>query len=131
MGAFDSLDIAATGAHLGKTWIDAVAHNIANVNTVRPPDEEPFRAKLVVAREAANGAGVEIVGIQENAGEPPRVYDPTHPLADEDGSVIRPVVDLPGQMADLIAAQRTYQANLSVIRSSREAYEAAMQIGRG
>lgn len=134
MGAFNTLDTAASGARLGKTWLDAVAHNIANVNTVRPPDEEPFRAKLVVAKEAGAvegiGRGVTVAGIAEVSGDAPRVYDPSHPYADEDGSVIRPVVDLAGQMADLIGAQRSYQANLSVIRSSREAYEAAMRIGR-
>ena len=128
--SFETLKIAATGAGLGKTWIDAVAHNIANVNTIRPADEEPFRAKLVVAREAADGQGVEVVGIEQNEGEPPKAWDPDHPFADEDGVVTRPMVDLSAQMTDLIAAQRSYQANLSVIRSSREAYQAAMQIGR-
>lgn len=134
MSVFRSLDIAASGARMGRVWLDAIAHNIANVNTVRPPDEEPFRAKLVVA-EAVEGAdaigdGVAVVGIEQAPGEPPLVYDPTHPYADADGYVRRPVVDLAGQMADLIAAQRSYQANLSVVRSSREAYEAALRIGR-
>ena len=128
--SFESLNIAATGAGLGKTWIDAVAHNIANANTIRPYDEEPFRSKLVIAREAADGEGVEVAGITEVGGEAPEVWDPDHPFANEDGVVTRPMVDLAAQMTDLIAAQRTYQANLSVIRSSREAYQSAMQIGR-
>ncbi len=134
MSVFRSLDIAASGARMGRVWLDAIAHNIANVNTVRPPDEEPFRAKLVVAKavEGADGLGdgVAVVGIEQAPGEPPLVYDPTHPYADADGYVRRPVVDLAGQMADLMAAQRSYQANLSVVRSSREAYEAALRIGR-
>jgi flagellar basal-body rod protein FlgC len=128
--SFESLNIAATGAGLGKTWIDAVAHNIANANTIRPYGEEPFRAKLVIAREAADGAGVEVAGITEVDGQAPEVWDPDHPFASDDGVVVRPMVDLAAQMTDLIAAQRTYQANLSVIRSSREAYQSAMQIGR-
>ncbi len=127
---FEALNIAASGARLGKTWIDTVAHNIANVNTIRPAEEEPFRAKLVIAREAADGRGVEVVGIDQTDDDAPRTYDIQHPYADEDGIVTRPVVDLAGQMTDLIAAQRSYQANLSVMRSSREAYEAALQIGR-
>ena len=130
MSAFHGLDIAASGARLGKTWLDAVAHNIANVNTVRPTDEEPFRSKLVIAQEADGLNGVVVAGILESDGTPPLVYDPSHPYADEEGNVTRPVVELAGQMADLIAAQRSYQANLSVIRSHREAYEASMQIGR-
>jgi flagellar basal-body rod protein FlgC len=58
------------------------------------------------------------------------VFDPTHPYASDEGVVTRPVVDLATQMADMIGAQRTYQANLSVIKSSRDAYASAMQIGR-
>lgn len=134
MSSFHSLDIAATGADLGRTWLDAVAHNIANVNTVRPYDEEPFRAKLVHAAAVdgpgGTGDGVRIVEILEADGTAPEVYEPDHPFASQEGAVKRGVVDLVGQMADMIGAQRHYQANLSVIRSSREAYEAAMQIGR-
>jgi flagellar basal-body rod protein FlgC len=130
MSAFGTLDTAASGAILGKTWLDAVAHNIANVNTVRPADEEPFRAKLVVARERSDGQGVTVAGIEDSAAAPQIVYDPDHPMADTEGRVVRPVVDLAGEMANMMAAQRSYQANLSVIRSSREAYEAAMRLGR-
>ena len=134
MSSFHALDIAATGADLGRIWLDAVAHNIANVNTVRPYDQEPFRAKLVhaaaVDRPGGAGDGVRVVEILEAHGPAPQVYDPTHPFASPDGIVTRGVVDIVGQMADMIGAQRHYQANLSVIRSSREAYESALQIGR-
>ncbi len=130
MGAFKALDIAATGANLGRTWLEVVAHNIANVNTVRPASEEPFRAKLVIAQERAGGDGVMVAGMASSQAEPQQVYDVGNPLADEEGRLVRPVVDLAGQMTDMMAAQRSYQANLSVIRSSREAYEAAMRLGR-
>lgn len=130
MGSFQALDIAATGANLGRTWLEVVAHNIANVNTIRPADEEPFRAKLVVAEERAGGNGVAVAGMATDGADPQHVYDVGNPLADDEGRLVRPVVDLAGQMADMMAAQRSYQANLSVIRSSREAYEAAMRLGR-
>jgi flagellar basal-body rod protein FlgC len=130
MGPFGSIDIARTGAGLSRTWLDAVAHNIANINTINGPNEEPFRSKVVIATARPDGSGVDVTGISENQGVAPQVYDPSHPLADEDGAVTRPVVDLAGQMADLIAAQRSYQANLSVVKSGREAYEAAMRIGQ-
>lgn len=130
MSTFGSIDIARTGAGLSRTWLDAIAHNIANTNTVNRPDEEPFRAKVVVASARGDGTGVDVAGITEAAGDPPLVYDPGNPLADDEGYVTRPVVDLAGQMADLIAAQRTYQANLSVVRSGREAYEEALRLGR-
>lgn len=130
MSVFGSIDIARTGAGLSRTWLDAIAHNIANVNTINPPEDEPFRAKVVVAAARTDGTGVDVAGVREAPGEAPLAYDPTHPLADEEGYVNRPVVDLAGQMADLIAAQRSYQANLSVVKSGREAYEAALRLGR-
>ncbi len=134
MGAFDAISIAASGADVSQAWLEAIAHNIANVNTIRPADEEPFRAKLVHAEEALDGTGVgkgaRAVGIVESEGEPMWVYDPDHPLATEDGYVVRPVVDLSKEMADMIAAQRSYQMNLQVIRTNEETYAAALRIGR-
>jgi flagellar basal-body rod protein FlgC len=134
MGAFDAINIAASGADVSQLWLEAIAHNIANVNTVRPADEEPFRAKLVHAEEALDDAGVgtgaRAVEIMESDAEPMWVYDPEHPHASEDGYVVRPVVDLSKEMADMIAAQRSYQMNLQVIRTSEETYQAALRIGR-
>ncbi len=134
MSLFHSLDTAASGVNMAQTWLDAIAHNISNVNTVRRTDEEPFRAQLVRAQEAegitAVGEGVRVVSIDRLGGEPPIAYDPMHPLADENGHIALPHVDLPAQMADLVLASRTYQVNVSVIESSKEAYQAAMRIGR-
>ena len=133
MGAFNTIDIAATGAQLGSVWLDVLAHNMANLNTVNPPDEEPFRSRLVVAQEkldGTRGSGVEVIAISELQGEAPMVYQPDHPLANEEGYVTLPHIDLAAQMSDLILATRAYQANLSVIRSGREAYESALRIGR-
>ena len=134
MGAFDAIDIAQTGADVSQLWLEAIAHNIANVNTIRSADEEPFRAKLVHAEEAINGVGVgegaRAIQILESQGDPMWVFDPEHPLASEDGYVVRPVVDLAKEMADMIAAQRSYQMNLQVIKTNEETYQAALRIGR-
>ena len=134
MGAFDAIDIARTGADVSQLWLEAIAHNIANVNTIRSADEEPFRALLVHAEEAIDGAGVgegtRAVQIMRSEGDPMWVFDPEHPLATEDGYVVRPVVDLSKEMADMIAAQRSYQMNLQVIKTNEETYQSALQIGR-
>ncbi len=134
MGAFDAIDIAQSGADVSQLWLEAIAHNIANVNTIRSADDEPFRALLVHAEEALDGAGVgegtRAVQIMRSDGEPMWVFDPEHPLASEDGYVVRPVVDLAKEMADMIAAQRSYQMNLQVIKTNEETYQAALQIGR-
>ena len=134
MGAFDTIDIAASGADVSQTWLDAIAHNLANLNTVRSTDEEPFRAMLVHAEESLDpsgrGAGTHIREIVRSDGDPMWVFDPDHPLADEEGYVVRAVVDVAAQMSDLIIAQRSSQMNLQVIRSGEEAYQSALTIGR-
>ena len=58
------------------------------------------------------------------------LYAPDNPLANEDGYVAAPVVDLAGQMSDMILASRMYQANIAVLKDSREALESATNLGR-
>ena len=134
MGMFGAIDAASSGASVARTWLDAISDNVANMNTVRSADQEPFRARMVVARsvEGDNGVGrgVAVAGIVAKPGEPIRVYDPAHPMADAEGYVTRPNVDLTEEMTNLLIASRTYQANLSVIDRARDAYQAALQIGR-
>ncbi len=130
---FNALDIAMSGALVSRTWMDAISDNVANASTVRPAGEEPFRARLVVARAVrdADGTarGVTVDSILESQDQAVITYDPANPLADEAGYVTRPVVDLGQQMTDLILASRSYEANLAVVDRVRETYLAALRIG--
>lgn len=134
MSTFGSLDIAASGLGVSKFWMDTIGHNLANVNTVRAADEEPFRAQLVVAQENRTafgvGRGASVAAVVRQEGDAPLTFDPAHPLADENGYVAGPVVDMAGQMTDLIVASRSYQMNLQVLRDAREAYQAALRLGQ-
>ncbi len=127
---FGAIDTASTGVHLGRVWMDAVSDNIANLNTVRPAGEEPFRARLVVAQSRPGQAGVAVAGIEKKPGAPVVVYDPDNPLADEGGYVTRPQVDLSEEMTHMLVSQRLYQANLAMIQQARDSYSAALTIGR-
>ena len=126
---FGALDTAASGVRLGRVWMDAISDNVANVNTVRPAGEEPYRAREVVAA-ARGGRGVTVAGIVEQGGAPEVVHDPDNPLADEQGYVTRPKVDLSEEMTKMLMASRLYQANISVMQQARDAYNAGLQIGR-
>jgi flagellar basal-body rod protein FlgC len=128
-GMFGALDAAATGVTLGRTWMDVVGDNIANVNTVRPAGEAPFRAKLVVAQSMPGTEGVAVAGTVEQGGAPDLVYDPENPLADSAGYVTRPKVDLTEEMTNMLMAQRLYQANLSVMQQARDSYQQALRLG--
>lgn len=127
---FDAIGIAATGLTLHRHWLDAVADNIANINTVRPTSGPAFQARYVVAQEGQGNSGVYVKGAAFGSVDGILAYDPTNPLADAEGMVKRPDIDLGDQMSQLIMAQRGYQANAAVVDRAKESYQAALQIGR-
>lgn len=134
---FSALESSRNGLSVYKTWLDAIADNIANVNTVRPAGEDAFAARYVVAEAVdygsaaapgvGNGARVSRVAFGPSEGR--AVYAPDHPYADEEGLIRVPDIDMNEQMTSLIVAQRSYQANISVVERARAAYEAALRIG--
>jgi flagellar basal-body rod protein FlgC len=130
-GMFGAMDAAASGVTLGRTWMDVISDNVANVNTVRAAGEEPFRASLVIASSRPGTDGVSVAGFREQGGAPDVVYDPENPLADSAGYVTRPKVDLTEEMTNMLMAQRLYQANLSVMQQARDSYAQALRIGTG
>jgi flagellar basal-body rod protein FlgC len=135
---FGTLHTAGSGLGVFRTWMDAVADNVANIDTVRPTSEEAFRARLVIATskgapEAARTgapAGAQVSGISLGDPEGRLQHQPDHPLADALGMVRYPDVDLGDQMTQLMMAQRGYQANLSVIDRARDLYLQALNLGR-
>jgi flagellar basal-body rod protein FlgC len=130
---FNVFTIAGSGVAVHRKWLDAVSDNIANVNTVRRTDEEAFRARYVVAQAVdynGTGGGVAVSGIELGSAEGILTYDPQNPMADAEGYVRRPDIDLASQMTQLIMAQRGYQANLASVERARDAYTAAINVGR-
>ncbi|GLY03262.1 MULTISPECIES: flagellar basal body rod C-terminal domain-containing protein [Actinoplanes] len=130
MPIFNAIGTATTGVTVYRKWLDAVSDNIANMNNVSRTGDQVFRARYVQAREAADGNGAEVAGIQYGNPDGLLTYDPTNPLADPEGYVRRPDVDLGAQMAQLMMAQRAYQANLSVVDRARDSYTAAINLGK-
>jgi len=127
---FDAIGIAGSGLTVHRKWLDAVSDNIANVNTATSTDGEAFRARYVSVQADQNGQGVHVAGAAWGDAEGRVVHDPNHPLADPDGYVRYPEIDLGEQMGSLIMAQRGYQANAAVVDRAKTTYEAALQIGR-
>jgi flagellar basal-body rod protein FlgC len=129
MGAFDALRIAGSSLGMHQTWLDALAHNIANVNTVKGTDESAFQEQLVVASAREDG-GVDVGGVELGSAEGRLTYQPDHPLADADGNVRLPDIELSDQMSSLIMAQRGFQASVTTTKHAQDTYSAALQIGR-
>ena len=132
MGMFGSMDVANSGLVVYRKWLDAVSDNIANMNDVRSTSDSAFQARYVVAEAAdyGNGGGVQVAGAAFGSAEGRLVYQPDHPLADADGYVRVPDIDLSDQMTQLIIAQRGYQANLAVVERAHDAYSAALKLGQ-
>ena len=130
MGAFDLLRIAGSSLGMHQTWLDALASNIANVNTVTSTSQSAFQAQMPIVRSAADG-GVEVAGIALGDPQGRLVQDPDNPLADADGYVRAPDIDLASQMTQLVMAQRGFQASVQVTRDAQDTYNSALQIGRG
>ena len=134
MAIFDTLGISGSGLMVHRKWMDAVSDNMANVNTVNPYEAEPFRERLIVAQAVDYGSGeggVRVARAEFGSGEGRLVYEPDHPLADSEGYVRYPDIDLGDQMTQLIMAQRGYQANLASLERATTAYQAALQLGKG
>ena len=135
-GGFDTFDVGRSGLTLSKTWLDTIANNIANVNTVHPAGQQPFRATYLVAQEIGralpgqSGQGVRVVGQVDDTSAPAVVSAPGNPLADADGNLTQPVVDLAVEMTNMIMANRSFQANGRSIETARDMYTAALRIGR-
>jgi flagellar basal-body rod protein FlgC len=135
MAVFDTLGISASGLMVNRKWMDAVSDNMSNLNTVNPYDQAPFKERLVIAQAVDYGSGTGGVRVArvEFGGDPEGriVYEPDHPLANEEGYVRYPDIDMGDQMVQLMMAQRGYQANLAVVERATNAYQAALRLGKG
>jgi flagellar basal-body rod protein FlgC len=128
---FDAIGIASTGLTLHRKWLDAVSDNLANANNVSATSGDAFQARYVLAQAGEGVSGAYVAGTALGDAEGRLVYSPDHPLADAEGYVRYPDIDMAEQMGELIMAQRGYQANAAVVDRAKTAYEAALQIGRG
>ena len=139
MGMFGALQTAGSGLNVFRTWLEATADNVANMQSVdvNTPGGEPFKSKLVIAAAndqgfgaASSGHGARVVEIVDKDETERIKFEPDHPLADENGEVKYPGVDMGEQMVNAVVAQRGYQANIQVMQYARDAYQAALRLGR-
>ena len=136
MSLFPVFQTAASGLYANRIWMDSVSDNIANMNTIRPYNQPAYQASSVVAEARPSdsndpvgvGGGVQVAGIERGDPAGRQRYQPDSPMANAQGIVRYPDIDLGDQMVMLIQAQRSYQMNLQVIDRARESYQQALQI---
>ncbi len=162
---FNALDISSSALHAQRVKMDAIASNLANVNTTKNPDGTPgvYRRKEVVFASIYNGQlnnntgepesnwitgpqkGFLMGSVQENAGiissgvkvmevaddyttPLKKVYNPSHPDADENGYLELPNVNVVKEMVDMISASRAYEANVTTIKATKSMFSSALKI---
>lgn len=129
MSMFESISISASALSAERVRMNVIANNLANINTTKGPDGEPYKRKYVIFETQLNKSitdsdalrenGVAISDIAEDQRPFRRIYKPGHPDADKDGYVSLPNIDMVEENVDLLAASRAYDANLSAMKASK------------
>lgn len=134
MSVFSGMRISASGLTAERLRLDTISSNIANTSTTRGANGEAYRRKIAVFEENYDSKkgmlGVKAVKIKEDDSDLKLVYDPTHPDAREDGYVEYPNVNQLVEMADLISASRSYEANLDTLNAQKNMFSKALEIGK-
>ncbi|WP_071459439.1 flagellar basal body rod protein FlgC [Bacillus massilinigeriensis] len=146
MTIFHSMNTTSSALTAQRMRMDIISSNMANVDSTRGANGEPYRRKLAVLQpkengfssfldkaigKEASGDGVKIARIAEDTRTPLKlVYDPEHPDAGKDGYVRYPNVDPLREMVDLVSATRSYEANVTVFNASKGMMMKALEIGK-
>lgn len=145
MDLLTSMKISSSGLAAHRKRMEAISSNIANAQTTRTAEGGPYRKKEVVfGSEPARENFSEILEgeVNEHAqtvhatevvstNAPPILkYEPNHPDADENGYVAYPNINVMQEMADMISAQRNYEANVSAVNTAKQMASKALEIGR-
>lgn len=136
MGLFDSLSIPASGLNAQRQRMNMIAQNLANAQNTRTVEGGPYQRKIMVLgtpasfRAELEAAGVEVQAIVSDPSLGPVIHKPGHPDADENGNVRLPNVSTVEEMVNLMAASKSYEANLSSFEALRSMMMRALDIGR-
>ena len=134
MSLFDSMNIAITLLSAETTRIYTIASNMANANTVASSSEETFQARApifqAVLEGESNQLGVRVKSIEEIGREARQEFEPDHPLADEEGFIYKPDIDVTQEMANMMSASRSFQSAIEVINTSKQLALRTLTLGK-
>jgi flagellar basal-body rod protein FlgC len=147
MGMFDAIDAAGSGLSAERLRMDVTSENLANAQTTRGANGQPYRRKEVVLQAAGAGEsfssvfgaalgragqarGVQVAGIVEDPTALRRVYDPGHPDADANGYVAMPNVNSVTEMTELITSSRAYEADVTAMQTAKQMFNRTLDILR-
>jgi len=145
MDLLKCMDIAASGMSAQRTRLNVISMNLANANTTKTDDGTPYRRKTSIFRtvpvkksfeDELKGSldkhiyGVEVSKITQVPGDLKKIFDPSHPDANESGYLYLPNVNLVEEMVQMLNANRSYEANAAAIKTAKDMATKALDIGR-
>ncbi len=149
MGLFDAINVSGSGLSAERLRMDVTAENLANAQSTRGADGQPYRRKQVILTEGSpvsstsfagqltsaiggsTGArGVQVAAITEDPAPNRRIYDPGHPDANGEGYVELPNVNTVTEMVELISASRAYEANVTAMQTAKNMFTRTLDILR-
>jgi flagellar basal-body rod protein FlgC len=113
--------------------LNVVASNLANAESVAGPDGQTYKSRQVVFQStptADGSAGVRVNSVVEDGAPAKRVYEPGHPMADQQGFVTQSNVNVVEEMVNMISASRSYQNNVEVMNTARQLLMKTLQMGQ-
>lgn len=140
-GLENALDISTSGIIAETTRMQVIAENVANVDTVRTEKGLPYRKKTVIMRpveyfspsniqrNVLNGVRVTNI-VEEKFISSNRVYDPSHPDADNEGYIYYPNIDLTQQLVEMTESSGAFEANLTVYNTTKAMMQSSLEIGK-
>jgi flagellar basal-body rod protein FlgC len=134
MSLLKVFDVAGSAMTAQSQRLNVVASNLANADSATGPDGNPYKAKQVVFSTqmmgAAENAGVRVTGVVEDNSPMKRLYQPSHPMADKEGYVTMPNVNVVEEMVNMISASRSYQNNVETLNAAKTLLAKTLTIGQ-
>ena len=139
MSLFNVMSISGTGMEAESVRLKTTASNIANANSVSSSYEETYKARYPVfaaelaraSDEQSKGVGVEVKGVVESDAPLQIEYAPNNPMADENGYIYKPNVNIVEEMANMMSASKGYETNVQVADTTKRIFRQVLQLGRG
>lgn len=134
MSLFNIFNVAGSGMTAQSQRLNVVASNLANADSTTSANGQPYRAKQVIFAttpvDGSGAQGVKVTAVVEDSAPLKMVYDPKHPMANEQGYVSMPNVNVVDEMVNMISASRAYQNNVDVMNTSKTLLLKTLTIGQ-
>lgn len=134
MSLFNIFNISGSAMTAQSQRLNVVASNLANADSTTSANGQPYRAKQVMFSATpvgdGGGTGVKVSGVVEDASPMKMLYDPKHPMANAQGYVTLPNVNVVEEMVNMISSSRSYQNNVEVMNTSKSLLLKTLTIGQ-